>query len=263
MNEQQLFRVTTKGCGTFHVVSASFDGAAMAVTDELNSQDYGFSDDRLITDVAFICRQQWMRNGRRALYGEDDRNHLVVDGSTSPEREMERLLEENAKLKAQTEEMEGAYKCYLSEIESSEKRNKELEAACANMQAERNKAIADRDAAELRSQELADQLGQLTSPVNSTTGAFLIVEERNRQIEQEGFDAEHDRHHDPVTLARAAAAYILYDLPDKQTVARKKYWPWDGKWWKPGDQQRNLVKAGALIAAAIDRLKTWNIPEEL
>jgi hypothetical protein len=32
-------------------------------------------------------------------------------------------------------------------------------------------------------------------------------------------------------------------------------WPWDAKWWKPSvDHVRNLVKAGALIAAEIDRM---------
>jgi hypothetical protein len=33
-------------------------------------------------------------------------------------------------------------------------------------------------------------------------------------------------------------------------------WPWDERWWKPSnDPIRDLVKAGALIAAEIDRLQ--------
>lgn len=33
-------------------------------------------------------------------------------------------------------------------------------------------------------------------------------------------------------------------------------WPWDASWWKPSpDPIANLVKAGALIAAEIDRLQ--------
>ena len=32
-------------------------------------------------------------------------------------------------------------------------------------------------------------------------------------------------------------------------------WPWAQDFWKPKDQLRNLVRAGALIAAAIDRLQ--------
>ncbi len=40
-------------------------------------------------------------------------------------------------------------------------------------------------------------------------------------------------------------------------------WPWDEEWWKPdNDAVRNLAKAGALIAAEIDRLQRLqpNIP---
>ena len=32
-------------------------------------------------------------------------------------------------------------------------------------------------------------------------------------------------------------------------------WPWSDKWWKPKDKIRDLVRAGALIAAEIDRLQ--------
>ena len=38
-------------------------------------------------------------------------------------------------------------------------------------------------------------------------------------------------------------------------------WPWDVSWWKPSDSPiRNLVKAGALIAAEIDRLQRATVP---
>lgn len=34
-----------------------------------------------------------------------------------------------------------------------------------------------------------------------------------------------------------------------------KDWPWDPKWWKPSENRiRDLVKAGALICAEIDRI---------
>lgn len=34
------------------------------------------------------------------------------------------------------------------------------------------------------------------------------------------------------------------------------WWPWDESWWRPSDDPiRNLEKAGALIAAEIDRLQ--------
>ena len=31
-------------------------------------------------------------------------------------------------------------------------------------------------------------------------------------------------------------------------------WPWVRRWWKPTDRRRDLVKAGALILAEIERL---------
>jgi hypothetical protein len=36
---------------------------------------------------------------------------------------------------------------------------------------------------------------------------------------------------------------------------RRFYWPWEWSFWKPRDPVRNLVIAGALIAAEIDRLQ--------
>lgn len=91
--------------------------------------------------------------------------------------------------------------------------------------------------------------------VHQPTGAALIMKERQRQIEEEGFDAVHDRHHTPQVLCRAAAAYALNEDPSRPVVnAVSCLWPWSIDFWKPKDHLRNLVRAGALIAAAIDRL---------
>lgn len=85
------------------------------------------------------------------------------------------------------------------------------------------------------------------------TGVEIIAAERKRQIEVEGFTAEHDRGHGGGSLAAAAACYALYKRSRTDSV---RLWPWSLKWWKPSDDQiRNLAKAGALIAAEIDRLK--------
>ena len=78
------------------------------------------------------------------------------------------------------------------------------------------------------------------------TGAELIAAERLRQIVVEGWTPEHDDGHATDDLAEAAAAYLLND---------ETLFPWPD-WWKPGDDPiRRLVKAGALIAAEIDRLQ--------
>ena len=76
--EKTLYRVTTRGCGTFYVIASSFDCAADEVTRELDAQDYGYSDQRVVTSVDFICRETFMSNGKRALYGDNNENHLMI-----------------------------------------------------------------------------------------------------------------------------------------------------------------------------------------
>jgi hypothetical protein len=84
-------------------------------------------------------------------------------------------------------------------------------------------------------------------------GASLIVEERERQIGQEGWNANHDDAHGNGELVDAAICYAL--AYTSRATNRRWRWPWEGRWWKPSDRKRNLVKAGALIAAEIDRLQ--------
>lgn len=80
-------------------------------------------------------------------------------------------------------------------------------------------------------------------------GAARIGIERLRQLTAEGYDPAHDDEHSAMELARAAEAY----LGEATGVGNAKVlWPWpDG--FKPGTPIRNLEKAGALIAAEIDR----------
>ena len=76
--DKSLFRVKTRGCGVFHVIATTFGYAADEVTRELNNQDYGYSGDRVVTGVEFICRETFMQNGKRALYGDNDDHHLMI-----------------------------------------------------------------------------------------------------------------------------------------------------------------------------------------
>lgn len=91
------------------------------------------------------------------------------------------------------------------------------------------------------------------------SGIDLIAAERQRQIEQEGWHEGHDDEHDNGSLAGAAAAYALcaqeQALGEAGPFAPPDCWVWHLSWWKPKDQLRNLVRAGALIAAEIDRLQ--------
>lgn len=90
------------------------------------------------------------------------------------------------------------------------------------------------------------------------TGLELIAAERRRQIEQEGWTAEHDEQHEVDHLAAAAAAYILAEGLDAEMP---KGWPWGRKWWKPKDRLRNLVRAGALYLAAADLAMKRGMPD--
>lgn len=81
------------------------------------------------------------------------------------------------------------------------------------------------------------------------TGAEMIATERTRQIKVESYTIEHDAHHHPETLVRAAIAYLM--AADGNPA---EWWPWDASAFKPGDRRRELIKAGALIAAALDVL---------
>ena len=93
------------------------------------------------------------------------------------------------------------------------------------------------------------------------SGIELITQERQRQIDAEGWTPEHDDQHERAELTNAArsyaktAAYQIVGLVPRAAVPRE--WPdGDVAWWRPApDAVRNLVKAGALIAAEIDRIQ--------
>ena len=95
------------------------------------------------------------------------------------------------------------------------------------------------------------------------TGIELIAEERQRQIEVEGWTKEHDAEHTNDSLALAAVCYAMpselrhYSYCPLRKERVPDFWPWAKSWWKPcpEDRIRELVKAGALIAAEIDRLQ--------
>lgn len=99
-------------------------------------------------------------------------------------------------------------------------------------------------------------------------GVQLIAAERTRQIEDEGYDARHDDKLKGFKMARAADSYITaVTNPDEDCDENGKPrpcfdWPFAKKRWKPAnDPVRNLVKAGALIAAEIDRLLRASAPQ--
>lgn len=115
------------------------------------------------------------------------------------------------------------------------------------------------------------------------SGIARIAAERERQIEEEGWSPEHDDHHKRSQLAWAAACYaaplFVYDRIESSrgSVTFREAWPFGEEWDKRAGRHRDLAgtnvlyqeasglvrtlrireltKAGALIAAEIDRLE--------
>jgi hypothetical protein len=85
------------------------------------------------------------------------------------------------------------------------------------------------------------------------TGAQMISAERFRQIDEEKRTAEADDALPASDLAKAGVAYAFAAIYSDGRPGCPAPWPWDAKFWKPASAIRMLVKAGALIAAEIDR----------
>ena len=107
------------------------------------------------------------------------------------------------------------------------------------------------------------------------TGIEIIAKERKRQVEEEGYTSEYDDRQEDGSLANASAVYAM--TPDKLDefiesgyTIMEVVWPWDNQFYKPSkgniytsenppqenidNRIHELAKAGALIAAEIDRL---------
>lgn len=126
-----------------------------------------------------------------------------------------------------------------------------------------------------------------THPEQSNSGVDLIAAERQRQIDAEDWTAEHDDSHKDNALAWAATCYaapgrIYVERHQADRIAFVDPWPFEARsdlagrgfydWDKrkkddrgyqtnyvqmppAGDRLDYLVKAGALIAAEIDRIQ--------
>ncbi len=86
-----------------------------------------------------------------------------------------------------------------------------------------------------------------------TAAAADVLAERQRQVTAEGWTAERDDGYQNSELADAAACYAIH--AHNQGFSTPAHWPWSSQdWWKQTSPRRDLVKAGALILAEIERL---------
>jgi hypothetical protein len=108
---------------------------------------------------------------------------------------------------------------------------------------------------------------------SDASGVDLIHAERERQVQDEGYGPDGDDDYVDGQLPLAAVSYAKVaaaksiGIPGPYNIAPPE-WPWDPEWWKPSpsagakDAILDLVKAGALIAAEIDRLQRIRANEE-
>ncbi|HCT2271382.1 TPA: hypothetical protein ACGARS_005013 [Klebsiella pneumoniae] len=137
-------------------------------------------------------------------------------------------------------------------------------------QADGNEYAASERAVAVKNVELHDEIyglkariAELESRTVSASAADLLAE-RQRQVTAEGWSSKHDDQYKNTELAFAASCYAFHaaaaswDLEDDgipyDSHPVPKQWPWDPSWWKPTDARRDLVKAGALILAEIERI---------
>lgn len=81
------------------------------------------------------------------------------------------------------------------------------------------------------------------------TAKQAIETERQRQIDEGCWSADHDNWHGWRTLELAGRCYMGAWGPDDPLPSA---WPFSPEWWEPGTRRRNLEKAGALCMAARD-----------
>lgn len=93
------------------------------------------------------------------------------------------------------------------------------------------------------------------------SGEQLLAAERTRQVEVEGWTAEHDDEHGGRILWEAAKCYeaggrstmhVERSLNGRATSASGTAWPWSAEAWKPKSTPENLIRAGALYLAAAE-----------
>lgn len=87
-----------------------------------------------------------------------------------------------------------------------------------------------------------------------TAAAAEVLAERKRQVSAEGWTPGHDDEYEHGELADAAGCYALSSELFDCAGEPPRPWPWPDEWWKPTNRRRDLVKAGALILAEIERL---------
>lgn len=81
-----------------------------------------------------------------------------------------------------------------------------------------------------------------------------IASERARQQRVEGYTTAHDDQYVSGRLALGAAAYCLTAAKMRGIAHQLRLWSWPRETFKPKDPRRDLVRAGAMVVAEIERI---------
>lgn len=84
------------------------------------------------------------------------------------------------------------------------------------------------------------------------TGLEQITEERVKQITKYGYTAFHDSGYQNQELLFGALTYLMCAISGKDTGLQ--YWPFEQQYFHSEGYVESLKKAGAFIAAELDRL---------
>lgn len=108
----------------------------------------------------------------------------------------------------------------------------------------------------IRAEQLRELLAAAQAPaVAPSKAAQDVLAERQRQISVERWTPEHDDEHGSGCMAFAAAAYAAHAYAGPRLSTTLWNWTgWSRDGWKPKNPRADLIRAGALILAEIERL---------
>lgn len=258
------------------MVAAAIDKLIDAAVSDALADARKLYDEQLRTERArwAACQQKAIEEALAEQRGKHIReiSNLHDDASSSLNtiRDEQRRLREQLLAAERLRGEQALSACQSGVEERIEAAVRSEREACAKVAADRAERIFQENARARgwiggggwTASDIADAIHQRASPTDlpappadAETGVAMISAERRRQIDKEVWTPDHDDQHTKGELAEAAACYAT-----ARTYVISSFWPWDKSWWKPSSPIRNLVKAGALIAAEIDRLQRAKSP---
>lgn len=167
-----------------------------------------------------------------------ERNGEPVEGLVKRVAELEEIATDyGMKFQRVQDALKHQSLLHKSQLEAAEKRIAELR--------EWNAGLAQESC--IQQQRIAELEARAFNP------AILdVIAERQRQKVVEGWTSEHDDQYGKSQLLWASSCYVLNTIQPFNRIPMD--WPWAPEWWKPTGPRRDLVKAGALILAEIERI---------